>query len=145
MKEKIGCILLVDDDEMVNCLNTIRISKAGIAEEIETVLNGQKALEFLTSTGQFVTNANSTTRPLLIVLDINMPVMDGWEFMEEYQKTDVSEKDKIIIVMHTTSTNPADQLRAESIPEISSFTKKPLTQELLNTIMNNHFSELLQQ
>jgi hypothetical protein len=57
--------------------------------------------------------------------------------MEEYQKTDVSEKDKIIIVMHTTSTNPADQLRAESIPEISSFTK-PLTQELLNTIMNNH-------
>tara|TARA_R110002124_G_scaffold933_1_gene4817 strand:- start:11668 stop:12099 length:432 start_codon:yes stop_codon:yes gene_type:complete len=143
MKEKIGCILLVDDDEMVNCLNTIRISKAGIADEIETVLNGQKALEFLTSTGQFVTNVNSTTRPLLIVLDINMPVMDGWEFIEEYQKTDVSEKDKIIIVMHTTSTNPADQLRAESIPEISSFTKKPLTQELLNTIMNNHFPELL--
>jgi CheY-like chemotaxis protein len=143
MKEKIGCILLVDDDEMVNCLNTIRISKAGIAEEIETVLNGQKALEFLTSTGQFVTNDNSTTRPLLIILDINMPVMDGWEFIEEYQKTDVSEKDKIIIVMHTTSTNPADQLRAESIPEISSFTKKPLTQELLNTIMNNHFPELL--
>ncbi|WP_339918666.1 response regulator [uncultured Flavobacterium sp.] len=143
MKEKIGCILLVDDDEMVNCLNTIRISKAGIADEIEPVLNGQKALEFLTSTGQFVTNVNSTTRPLLIVLDINMPVMDGWEFIEEYQKTDVSEKDKIIIVMHTTSTNPADQLRAESIPEISSFTKKPLTQELLNTIMNNHFPELL--
>jgi CheY-like chemotaxis protein len=50
-------------------------------------------------------------------------LMDGWEFMEEYQKRDVSEKDKIIIVMHTTSTNPADQLRAESIPEISSFTK----------------------
>jgi len=143
MKEKIGCILLVDDDEMVNCLNTIRINKAGIADEIETVLNGQKALEFLTSTGQFVTNVNSPIRPLLILLDINMPVMDGWEFIEEYQKADVSEKDKIIIVMHTTSTNPADQLRAESISEISSFTKKPLTQALIDTITRNHFSELL--
>jgi len=143
MKEKIGCILLVDDDEMVNCLNTIRINKAGIADKIETVLNGQKALEFLTSTGQFVTNVNSPIRPLLILLDINMPVMDGWEFIEEYQKADVSEKDKIIIVMHTTSTNPADQLRAESISEISSFTKKPLTQALIDTITRNHFSELL--
>ncbi|SDZ98302.1 CheY chemotaxis protein or a CheY-like REC (receiver) domain [Flavobacterium gillisiae] len=112
-------------------------------EKIETVLNGQKALEFLTSTGQFVTNVNSPIRPLLILLDINMPVMDGWEFIEEYQKADVSEKDKIIIVMHTTSTNPADQLRAESISEISSFTKKPLTQALIDTITRNHFSELL--
>jgi CheY-like chemotaxis protein len=143
MIKKIDCILLVDDDEIVNYLNNLKIKKAEIATVTWTATNGKKAIEFLTNTGEFESNMNSHVRPLLIVLDINMPVMDGWEFMEAYKKLDLIEKDKIIIVMHTTSSNAADQLRAESIPEIAEFTKKPLTQVMIDTIVQKHFPQLL--
>lgn len=143
MKKKLNCVLLVDDDEGNNFLNKIVIEDAGIAERIETVLNGKEALDFLTNSGKFAESTEKYPQPVLILLDINMPVMDGWEFMREYEKLDENQKGKIIIVMLTTSFNPDDRVAAENNVEISDFRNKPLSEVDLKDIMEKFFPEYL--
>jgi CheY-like chemotaxis protein len=72
-----------------------------------------------------------------------MPVMNGWELLEEYQKLDDIQKGKIIIIMLTTSTNPADVTKAHDTPGSGFFIYKPLTLKLLNEIMRVKFPECI--
>jgi CheY-like chemotaxis protein len=140
MKKKLNCVLLIDDDDAVNFVNNIVIKKANVAEHIEITYNGREALEFLTNKGKYLKEGKHP-QPDLIFLDINMPLMDGWEFLEEYHKLDECQKSKIIIVMLTTSMNPDDETKADKIPEISGFKHKPLTPEKLNEIMKKYFAD----
>jgi len=143
MKKKLNCVLLVDDDEGNNFLNRIVIEDIGIADQIVTALNGKEALEFLTNKGQYIESKNNYPQPDLILLDINMPVMDGWEFLEAYEKLDSNQKGDIIIVMLTTSLNPDDRKTAENSQEVSDFRNKPLSEGDLMDIMKNFFPEYL--
>jgi CheY-like chemotaxis protein len=136
MKEKLKCILLIDDDRATNFLNEMVIERAGCTEHIEIVEGGQQALEFLKNGIE-----GNSTRPDLIFLDINMPAMNGWEFVEEYKKLQIVEKDKIIIVMVTASLNPDDQIRAEASEEISGFRIKPLKVAIMNEIVKEFFPD----
>lgn len=139
MNNKLNCILLIDDDDATNFIHQIIIKKSNIAEQIITTLNGKQAIEFLTKNGEDANTEN--TLPSLIFLDINMPVMDGWGFIEAYQKLSESVKNQIILVMLTTSYDPDDKKRALQIPEISEFEKKPLTFDIINRLMEKHFPE----
>lgn len=80
---------------------------------------------------------------MLTLLDINMPVMDGWEFLEAYHALEDNQKGKIIIIMLTTSLNPDDKIRAEEISEVSGFKSKPLSIETVEEIMKTYFPECL--
>ncbi len=141
MNKKLNCVLLVDDDDGTNFLNRIIIEESKIAHHIETTLNGRQALEYLTNKGRYEQQGLNYPCPELILLDINMPIMDGWEFLEAYRKLDENQKSKIIIVMLTTSFNPDDRQRAGRISAISGFTNTPLEQEVLMEIMRNFFEE----
>lgn len=144
MKKKLNCVLLIDDDDSTNFINKMVIERARIAERVEVALNGKEAIDFLTNNGKHKKEAGYPfPQPMLILLDINMPVMDGWEFLEAYSKLPAHQKSEIIIVMLTTSLNPDDSQRAKGIREISGFKSKPLTFETLNDILNNHFPEHL--
>lgn len=135
---------MIDDDDSSNFINKRIIEKAGITDVIETTLNGQEALDFLTNSGKYEkAPGHPFPQPMLILLDINMPVMDGWEFLEAYQKLPENQKSKIIIVMLTTSLNPDDNQRAMQISDISGFRNKPLTLEIIDDIMKIHFSDYL--
>lgn len=134
MKKKLNCILLIDDDHEDNRFHQIVIEEMNIAEKIEFALNGLEALNYLSSQEQI---------PELIFLDINMPKMNGWEFLEQYCKMGVSQKARVVIMMLTTSLNPADLEKAKKIAEISGFETKPLTQEMLQGVLNTHFKEYL--
>src|SRR6185503_20179630 len=101
MKQKLNCVLLVDDHEPTNFLNEKYLRQANCAEKIAIAQNGQLALNFITTKIQ-----GEYPRPDLIILDINMPVMDGWEFLEHYAALDNEMKGNVIIVMLTTSRNP---------------------------------------
>ncbi|KYG73153.1 response regulator [Roseivirga echinicomitans] len=139
MNKKLNCILLIDDDDATNFIHQLIIKKAELAEEVITTLDGKQALEYLTNSGQYANTENAL--PSLIFLDINMPVMGGWGFIEAYQELDESIKKQIVIVMLTTSYDPDDKDKAQQIPEIAEFDKKPLTFEMLDKIAEKYFSE----
>ncbi len=143
MKKKINCVLLIDDDHATNFLNRKIIEKALIAEHVEIALNGKEAIQYLTNQGKHEKPGDVFPQPELIFLDINMPIMDGWSFLDEYHKLDDVQKGKIIIVMLTTSFNPDDKEKADHIPEISDFKNKPLKIEVVEEIMKKHFNDYI--
>jgi CheY-like chemotaxis protein len=137
--KKINTVLLIDDDKAINFITKMLIKKAEITDHIETVLNGQEALDYLTNSGKFEKTDGIYPQPMLIFLDINMPVMDGWEFAEAYSKLDANQKGDAKIIMLTSSLNPDDKERALKLPAISGFQSKILSKEGLTSIMNQYF------
>ena len=141
MKKKLNCVLLVDDNESDNFLHKRVLEKADITDHIEIAMNGKEALEFLSSKEKCGKSGNSYSQPELIFLDINMPVMDAWEFLEEYNKLDVNQKGNIVFIMLTTSLNPADKTKAEKLLEGGCFYYKPLTLQVIADIMQQRFPD----
>jgi CheY-like chemotaxis protein len=138
--KKLNSVLLIDDDMATNFISKMLIKKAGITDHIETVLNGQQAIEYLTNSGKYEKSDGVFPKPMLILLDINMPIMDGWEFAEAFAKLNENQKGEVIIVMLTSSLNPDDKERAANLPVISGFQNKILTMDGLNSIMDQYFS-----
>jgi CheY-like chemotaxis protein len=135
MKRKLNCILLVDDDPDDNAFHKIIIQKMNIVNHIDVVGNGLEALEYLKKEDQIP--------PELIFLDINMPKMNGWEFLEKYKYLDEEQKARVVIMILTTSANPDDIKRAKEIKEVTGYETKPLSKELLSEILNKHFQDYL--
>ena len=140
MKHKLNCVLVIDDDEPTNFFTRMIIEESGCTNHIKVMQSGQEALDYLVKSKQAGSDAGSYPSPDLILLDINMPAMDGWEFLDEYKKLNV--ENRIIVVMLTTSLFPEDKLRAEKIPEISGFENKPLTEEKLTAVLEKYFTNV---
>jgi len=140
VKQKLNCVLLIDDDEPTNFLSSMLLEQANCTEQIMVAENGRKALDYLTGTELFSLDSNSFPCPDIIFLDINMPAMNGWEFLENYQKLKKKHQGKIIMIMLTTSLNPDDKIRAQKMPEISGFENKPLTIEMIGRVLKKYFN-----
>ena len=134
MKNKLNTVLVIDDDEPTNFLNQMIIEESGCAEQIKAVQSGQEALDYLTREKE-----NWSKGPDLIFLDINMPAMNGWEFLEKYRQLDKERQARVMVVMLTTSLFPEDEMKAREIPEVSGFENKPLTPEKLDRILKAFF------
>jgi CheY-like chemotaxis protein len=137
MKPKLKCVLIIDDDEPTNFFTRMILEEMNCAEHIQTVQSGQEALEYLAKSEGPGCDENLYPSPDLVFLDINMPAMNGWEFLEEYRKMTV--KHRIIMVMLTTSLFPEDKLKAEAMPEISDFENKPITEEKVKAVLHKYF------
>jgi len=131
MSIQLNCILLIDDDEPTNFLNKLTLEQSGCTRQIRVAQSGQEALNYL---------QNAAPRPDLIFLDINMPAMDGWEFLERYRDLPDARKADIVLIMLTTSLNPDDEKRTRAIPEVAGFENKPLSPEQLNNLLKKYFS-----
>ena len=138
--KELDCILLVDDDEVTNYLSTILINKMEIDVHVEVAVNGMVALDYLTSAGKYKTN-NSYPKPGLILLDINMPGMNGWEFLDAYNELDVSQKGKVVIAMLTSSNNTDDVDTALNKYNLPTYICKPLTLSKLGEVIYKYFPE----
>jgi CheY-like chemotaxis protein len=135
MKKKLNCILLVDDSPDDNYFHQIVIKKMDITHSIQVAQNGLEALEFLKKENQII--------PELIFLDINMPKMNGWEFLQEYKCLDQKQRARITIMMLTTSGNPDDIRKAKEIEEVTGYKTKPLSAEMLTEILNQYFPDYI--
>lgn len=135
MKKKLNCILLVDDDNDDNFYHEIIIKEMDIVNKIDTAKNGIEAMAYL---------ENETINPPdLIFLDLNMPKMNGWEFLEAYKNLSMAQKAKVLIIILTTSANPDDIKRAKEIQDVTGFESKPLSKEFLTEILERHFQDYL--
>lgn len=140
MKNKLNCILLVDDDEPTNFLNQMVLEELNITEHIKIAQNGREALFYLEKT-----NSGDENFPLpgLILLDINMPAMNGWEFLQQYAQLPATQKANVVIVMLTTSLNPDDRAMAEKISEVTGFETKPMTADKIQVLLKRYFPEIV--
>lgn len=139
--KKFNSILLIDDDDATNEYHEIIINLAGVANNVHSVTSGQDGLDYLTSKGLYNGKENSHPQPDLIFLDINMPAMNGFEFMVEYDKLDEDQKGRHIVVMLTSSLNLDDKVRAGENDYIKGYMDKPLTKALVLELREKYLPE----
>lgn len=134
MAELVQCVLLIDDDKATNFFNEMILSRHGAFKQINTVLGGQEALEYLAQV-----KINSAIKPNLIFLDINMPAMNGWEFLEAFEQLDKEFVQDIKVILLSTSSDPEDVMKSITKYNVADYINKPLSKDLLNTVVDNHF------
>lgn len=120
-------ILLVEDDEISAFLSTRLLEKKGRCSLLEVAKNGQEALDYLY-------NCRSTLQfPDLILLDVNMPIMDGFEFLRQYANLDLKTRERIPVILLSTDPGRLAESRSDFIlTQIA----KPLTIEKVNELFD---------
>ena len=136
MKKKINSILLIDDNDADNFYNNLIIKKLDCSIKVTTLISGQAALDFFQSKFD-----DEHPQPDLVFLDINMPAMNGWEFLDHYLQLNDREKTEVIIVMLSASLNPDDREMAETYSCINGFINKPLSEKSLKSTIDKYFSD----
>ena len=136
----LDCILLIEDDRATNFIHQLAIKELDLDARVEICLNGREGLDYLTCQGVYKDHGGYP-KPGIIFLDINMPLMDGWEFLEAYNKLDDKQKGNIVLMMVSASTNPDDQKRAMYESTVSGFVQKPLTSRTIGDIIRRHFAD----
>ena len=126
--EKFNCLFFIDDDYLTNYFHQVVAKEAEVAEELVFVEGAEEAL------AKLIEQKNSQQIPEIIFLDINMPEINGWEFLELYRER-FGVKCSTIIVL-TTSANPEDERKAREHEWIDDFLKKPLSVSVLHTIQD---------
>ncbi|MDO1451536.1 response regulator [Rhodocytophaga aerolata] len=120
--KQLDSILLIDDDAVTNFLHKCLLDELKVASKVYICENGQKALDFLQDCAQ------RQAWPALIFVDINMPVMNGMEFLEEYKARNYHQLFPGVVKVLTTSVNPKDIEKITRLG-IAPYLEKPLKKE----------------
>ena len=127
---KYYAVMLIDDNEIDNLINQKMIEAADISEHIYTHTGARSAIEFLKNLEK-IDKETKDVLPDVIFLDIDMPLMDGFQFLDEFNKLGDDTRKKCKIVMLTSSINPQDVNKSKKYTYVKKYINKPLTQENL--------------
>ncbi len=128
-------ILLIDDSRGANALNKRLLGEMDIANNVSVALNGKLAIDYLLTKNE----KGEIPSPDLIFLDVNMPVMDGYQFLEEFEKLSEEIKSNKVIVMLTTSASEIDMENANRFSMVKGYQLKPLTRKNISELINQNF------
>lgn len=125
-------ICIIDDDEVYKFFMKRVLKIKRLAEDVMSFADGEEAYNFI-----YKNKKNPEKLPDLIFLDINMPIMDGFQFMDEYAKIQPEIDKKIPIFMITSSIDPIDLEHSKKYAEITDFIIKPVKADVLKRIINS--------
>ncbi|ARS36772.1 response regulator [Pontibacter actiniarum] len=134
--KKLNTILLIDDDETTNYLNHRLLNRLEVAPDIRVVMNGEEAIDYLSYA---FAGVPEYPRPDLIFVDIKMSVMDGFEFLEEYQQYTPEQKGNTVLLMLTSSASFYDLEKLKQFPDVRRHYSKPLAEADVREIMQEYF------
>ncbi len=129
-KATYNAVMLIDDNEIDNLINQKMIEASGLAGHIFTHSGAKSAIEFLKNVEK-MSGGDQKFLPDVIFLDIDMPLMDGFQFLEEFEKLSDALKEHCKVIMLTSSINPQDLTKAKRSSHVRKYINKPLTQETL--------------
>jgi CheY-like chemotaxis protein len=132
MIRKKPLIGIIDDDKIYQFMLHKIIDDHKLAERVVPFFDGEEAIQYLKEN-----YANSENIPDILFLDVNMPVMDGWQFMKEYAGIKANINKKIVIFLLSSSINPIDIERARKISDVSTYLVKPIKLQEVREIFNN--------
>lgn len=128
----IPTLCVIDDDEIYAFTVKRLVKITGMAQKIVFFENGQTAIDF------FKANADAPDElPELVLLDLNMPILDGWQFMDQYMELQLSLSKQPAIYIISSSIDEADHVRAKAIPAVKDFIIKPINAETFKQIILN--------
>lgn len=125
--------MLIDDNEIDNLINQKMIEAADIAEHIYTHTGAKSAIEFLKNVSK-LPDISKEVLPDVIFLDIDMPLMDGFQFLDEFEKLSEQTRNKCKVVMLTSSINPQDVNKSKKYSYVKEYINKPLSQGSLEKL-----------
>jgi CheY-like chemotaxis protein len=113
-------VAIIDDDEIFQFTTKIKFEKLGLVEDVMIFNDGEEAI-------QFIQSGNKEDMPEILLLDINMPIVDGWDFLELFEKVPKEKKQMMEILMLSSSINPDDVKRAEANAYVVDYITKPIS------------------
>lgn len=136
----LNIVLLVDDDPAVNFYHNHILQEANIAEQVAQAYNGKDALSYLCCIEKFKRREAECQLPSLIFLDLNMPVMNGFDFLDVFEKWSCPRKNDIKVCILTTSDHELDHQKAATYSCIAEYLSKPLSSEVLQQVVQKYFT-----
>jgi CheY-like chemotaxis protein len=118
-------VVIVDDDPMISLMHRTVIKKGELSSDIKNFTNGKEALDFLVSQQEGYS--------YLLLLDLNMPVMNGWEFLDELNKLDLGKN--VLVAIVSSTVDKSSVVRATDYPQVVDFLSKPFTKNNLNDLI----------
>ncbi len=133
-RKKVELACIIDDDSVYVSLITKIIRMKKLAKNLLVFSNGKEALDYFKA---IITNLDEEKIPEVIFLDINMPVMDGWEFVQEFAKVKNEVNKDITLYMVSSSIDPRDIKKAHELKGITDYLLKPLKIEDIQSVFNS--------
>ncbi|WP_072879007.1 response regulator [Flagellimonas taeanensis] len=127
----IDTLYLIDDDDTYQFIVEKTLNSLNLVNSIKIFSNGKAAIDFLEATIHDIDQI-----PDVILLDLTMPIMDGWQFLEQYLRFRPRIGKKVVIYVISSSIDPRDMQRAKSISEVTDYIVKPLTKTKLISMLH---------
>jgi CheY-like chemotaxis protein len=122
-------VAIIDDDRVFQKITWMKITRKNYARKVLMFSDGDQAMRFIEEN-----TSNTEELPDIILLDLNMPVMDGWDFMDAFVKLRPRIGKKITIFVATSSVNPEDQRRAVEVSAVTDYVIKPISDAQLSRL-----------
>ncbi len=135
--KKINCAWIIDDDPIFLFYMQRIMNSLHVFEDIKNYTNGKKALKDIKKAFPI----NNTIIPDIIFLDLNMPVMDGWQFLDEIRK--IEKRKEIVIYIVTSSVDPIDREKATSYEFVEDYIVKPVKADNLKNVISEYLENFV--